>query len=69
VLRPPPLVRQAFHRHPAWRDALLVVLLSGIVAYVANDTGPAAIGLAFGLGLGGLVYVSLVEEPAKMEAP
>ena len=69
VLRPPPLVRQAFHRHPAWRDALLVTLLSGIVAYVANDTGPAAIGLAFGLGLGGLVYVSLVEEPAKMEAP
>ncbi|HEY6677616.1 MAG TPA: hypothetical protein VI411_01810 [Actinomycetota bacterium] len=69
VLRPPPLVRQAFHRHPAWRDALLVALLSGIVAYVANDTGPAAIGLAFGLGLGGLVYVTLVEEPAKMEAP
>jgi hypothetical protein len=69
VLRPPALVRQAFHRHPAWRDALLVALLSGIVAYVANDTGPAAIGLAFGLGLGGLVYVSLVEEPAKMEAP
>ena len=66
VLRPPPLVRQAFHRHPAWRDALLVALLSGIVAYVANDTGPAAIGLAFGLGLGGLVYVSLVEEPKKM---
>jgi hypothetical protein len=66
VLRPPPLVRQAFHRHPAWRDALLVALLSGIVAYVANDTGPAAIGLAFGLGLGGLVYVSLVEEPKKI---
>jgi len=36
------------------------------VAYVANDTGPAAIGLAFGLGLGGLVYVSLVEEPKKI---
>jgi hypothetical protein len=69
VLHPPPLVLQAFHRHPAWRDALLVALLSGIVAYVANDTGPAAIGLAFGLGLGGVVYVSLVEEPAKMEAP
>jgi hypothetical protein len=66
VLRPPPLVRQAFHRHPAWRDALLVALLSGIVAYVANDTGPAAIGLAFGLGLGGLVYVSLVDEPMKI---
>jgi hypothetical protein len=69
VLRPPPPVGQAFHRHPAWRDALLVALLGGIVAYVANDTGPAAVGLAFGLGLGGLVYVSLVEEPAKMGTP
>ncbi|HEX9693776.1 MAG TPA: hypothetical protein VGA74_02075 [Actinomycetota bacterium] len=69
VLRPPPPVRQAFNRHPAWRDALLVALLAGIVAYVANDTGPAAVGLAFGLGLGGLVYVSLVEEPAKMGTP
>ena len=69
VLRPPPPVGQAFHRHPAWRDALLVALLAGIVAYVANDTGPAAVGLAFGLGLGGLVYVSLVEEPAKMGTP
>ncbi|HEX9312896.1 MAG TPA: hypothetical protein VGA30_08760, partial [Actinomycetota bacterium] len=69
VLRPLAPVRRAFQRHPAWRDALLVTLLAGIVAYVANDTGPAAAGPAFGLGLGGLVYVSLVEEPAKMEGP
>jgi hypothetical protein len=69
VLRPPPLVRRAFHRHPAWRDALLVTLLAGIVAYVANDTGPAAVGVAFGSGLGGLVYVSLIEEPEKMGTP
>jgi hypothetical protein len=66
VLRPPAPVREAFHSHPAWRDALLVTLLAGVAAYVANDTGPAAAGTAFGLGLGGLVYVSLVEEPAKM---
>jgi hypothetical protein len=69
VLRPPAPVREAFHRHPAWRDALLVTLLAGVAAYVANDTGPAAAGPAFGLGLGGLVYVSLVEEPAKMGKP
>jgi hypothetical protein len=69
VLRPPAPLRQALRRHPAWRDALLVALLGGIVAYVANDTGPAALGLAFGLGLGGLVYVSLVEEPEKMGTP
>jgi hypothetical protein len=69
VLRPPSPVRQAFERHPAWRDALLVTLLAGIVAYVANDTGPAASGTAFGLGLGGLVYVSLIEEAGKMGPP
>jgi hypothetical protein len=69
VLRPPAPLRQALRRQPAWRDALLVALLGGIVAYVANDTGPAALGLAFGLGLGGLVYVSLVEEPEKMGTP
>jgi hypothetical protein len=68
VLRPPEPVRRAFQRHPAWCDALLVTLLAGVVAYVANDTGPAAAGPAFGLGLGGLVYVSLIEEPAKMGA-
>jgi len=69
VLRPPSPVRQAFERHPAWRDALLVTLLAGIAAYVANDTGPAASGTAFGLGLGGLVYVSLIEEAGKMGPP
>jgi len=69
VLRPPSPVRQAFERHPAWRDALLVTLLAGVAAYIANDTGPAAAGTAFGLGLGGLVYVTLIEEAAKMGAP
>ena len=67
VLRPPGPVREALVRHPKWRDALLVTLLAGLVAYVANDTGAAASGLAFGLGLGGLVYVSLIEGTWKME--
>jgi len=67
VLRPPGPVAEALVRHPEWRDALLVTLLAGLVAYVANDTGAAASGLAFGLGLGGLVYVSLIEGTWKME--
>jgi len=67
VLRPPRPVGEALVRHPEWRDALLVTLLAGLVAYVANDTGAAASGLAFGLGLGGLVYVSLIEGTWKME--
>jgi hypothetical protein len=36
------------------------------VAYLANDSGPAAAGLAFGLGLAGMVGVSLLALPAKM---
>ncbi|MEW6059461.1 MAG: hypothetical protein AB1551_04855 [Actinomycetota bacterium] len=64
VLRPTGPVRTAFAEHAAWRDAILVALLAGLAAYVANDSGPAALGLAFGLGFGGLLYVSLIERPA-----
>jgi hypothetical protein len=35
---------------------------------VVNDSGPAAAGFAFGLGLGGLLGVSLLSEAGKMEA-
>jgi hypothetical protein len=54
---------------PAWRDAILVTLLAGVVAYVVNDSGPAAAGFAFGLGLGGLLGVSLLSEAGKMGEP
>lgn len=67
VLRPPGPVKEPLARHPVWRDALLVVLLAGVVAILANDSWPAAVGLAFGLGLGGLTYVSLIDGAAKME--
>jgi hypothetical protein len=39
-----------------------------MVAYVANDSGAAACGLGFALGLGGLFYVSLIEGTWKMAA-
>jgi hypothetical protein len=67
VLRPPGPVREPLARHPVWRDALLVLLLAGVVAILANDSWPAAVGLAFGLGLGGLIYVSLIDRTWKME--
>jgi hypothetical protein len=67
VLRPPASIRATFERWPAWRDAVLVTLLTGIVAYLANDSGPAAAGLAFGLGLGGMLGVSLLATAGKME--
>jgi hypothetical protein len=66
VLRPPRLVAPSLERHPAWRDALLVLLLSSVVAYVVNDTGAAACGVGFGMGLGGLLYVSVAERTWKM---
>jgi hypothetical protein len=68
VLWPPAPLRPSLRRSPAWRDAILVTLLAGVVAYVVNDSGPAAAGFAFGLGLGGLLGVSLLSEAGKMEA-
>jgi hypothetical protein len=68
VLRPPAAIRASFAGRPAWRDAVLVTILSGIVAYVVNDSGPAAAGLAFGLGLGGMLGVSLLVSAGKMGA-
>jgi len=69
VLRPPAALRPSLQRSPAWRDAILVTLLAGVVAYLVNDSGPAAAGLAFGLGLGGLLGVSLLSEAEKMGEP
>jgi hypothetical protein len=69
VLRPPAPLRPSLEASPAWRDAILVTLLAGVVAYVANDSGPAAAGFAFGLGLGGLLGVSLLAGAGKMGEP
>ncbi|MBA3737852.1 MAG: hypothetical protein H0W97_04745 [Actinobacteria bacterium] len=59
VLRPPAAIAQSFEGHDAWRDAVLVILLGSIVAYLSEDTGAAAIGFAFGFALSGLIDVSL----------
>jgi hypothetical protein len=66
VLRPPEAIGASFARRLAWRDAVLVTLLAGVVAYLANDTGAAAAGLAFGLGVGGMLGVSLLTGAGKM---
>jgi hypothetical protein len=66
VLRPPAVIGPSLARHPAWRDALLVLLLASVVAYVVNDSGPAACGVGFGMALGGLLYVSVAERTWKM---
>jgi hypothetical protein len=63
ALRPPPVVRAGFERWPQWRAAVVTLLLAGIVAYVVNDTGVAASGFAFGLGIVGLAYIPMMEGP------
>jgi len=67
VLRPPTPVREALAAYPGWRDVVVTIALGGIVAYVANDSGAAACGMAFALGFGGLMYVSLTLAATKME--
>jgi hypothetical protein len=66
VLRPPPAVAASFEGREAWRDAALVLVLGSIVAYLANDTGAAALGFGFGAALSGLLDVSLTTAREKM---
>jgi hypothetical protein len=66
VLRPPAPIAASFEGHDAWHDALLVLLLGSIVAYLANDTGAAALGFGFGFALSGLLGVSLAVARGKM---
>lgn len=66
VLRPAEPIRASFARHPGWREALLTILWGSVVAYIANDTGAAAVGLGFGTALGGVLFVSLRDRPWMM---
>jgi hypothetical protein len=69
VLWPPPAIRETFPRWPAWRDANLVIALAGVIAYPVNDSGAAAVGLAFGLALGGMLGMPLLVGSSKMGEP
>jgi hypothetical protein len=66
VLRPPGPIARSFEGHDAWRDAVLVIVLASIVAYLAEDTGAAALGFGFGFALSGLLDVSLAVAREKM---
>jgi hypothetical protein len=59
ALRPPGPMRPAFERYPQWRDAMVVLVLASIVAFVGNDTGAAAAGFGFGLAIAGILYLPL----------
>jgi hypothetical protein len=66
ALRPPTAIARSFEGHEAWRDAVLVIGLGSIVAYLAEDTGAAAVGFAFGFALSGLIEVSLASAREMM---
>jgi hypothetical protein len=66
VFRPPAAVARSFEGHDAWRDAVLVILLASVVAYLVEDTGAAAMGFGFGFALSGLLDVSLASAREKM---
>jgi hypothetical protein len=68
VLRPPAPVRTTFDEAPVWRLALLAILLGSVVAYLANDSGPSAVGEGFTTSLAALLYVSLLRRNDIMEA-
>ena len=65
VLRPPAAMRPAYERHPEWRDAMVVLVLASIVAFVGNDTGAAAAGFGFGLALAGILYLPMADRVAS----
>ena len=66
VFRPPVSIARSFEGHDAWRDAVLVILLASVVAYLVEDTGAAAMGFGFGFALSGLLDVSLASAREKM---
>jgi hypothetical protein len=43
-----------------WRDAIITLVSASFVAYVANDTGPAAAGPAFIYAMSGIVYPAML---------
>ena len=67
VLRPPAAIRHALERSRAWWDALVVILLASVLAYLANDTGPSAAAVGVVAGVGGLLWAVLTDEVARPE--
>ena len=68
AIRPPTPIADGFAAAPGARDVVLVLALSSLVAYVANDSGAAAAGLTWGIGLVLALWVSLRTASARMDA-
>lgn len=68
VLRPPGPVHATFEEAPVWRLALLTIVVASIVAYLANDSGAAAVGEGLTTSLAAMLYVSLRRRDEMMVA-
>ena len=68
ALRPPVGLAAGFADASGSREVVLVLAVSSLVAYVANDSGAAAAGLTWGLGLVLALWVSLRAASARMPA-
>jgi hypothetical protein len=66
--RPPAPLRAGFEQEPSARPAAITILIASIVAYLANDTGAAALGLGFGVAMVCLFAVSLASTREMMDA-
>lgn len=66
--RPPAAFASGFAAAPGSRDVVLVLAVASLVAYAANDSGAAAAGFTWGLGLVLALWVSLRAPSARMPA-
>lgn len=66
VLRPPAVFREGFALDPGSREVVSVAAVASLVAYVANDSGAAAAGLTWGMGLVLALWVSLRAASERM---
>ena len=68
LIRPPVSLRAGFASTPDARPAALTILIASVIAYLANDTGAAALGLGFGTAMVTLFAVSLDAAREKMDS-
>ncbi|MEX0991501.1 MAG: hypothetical protein WD004_04435 [Actinomycetota bacterium] len=69
TIRPRGRLRATLEAEPRWRASMAVLLASGVVAYLGNDTGVSAVGFGFAAAAAGLAYVSLIRPAEKMGEP
>ena len=59
ALRPPAALRRGFAAAQGAREVVVVAAAAGVIAFLVNDSGASAAGLAFGLGLALALWASL----------